>query len=126
MRTTRHGRKSSGFYQLRLIQIIVYIHWCRLYTSGFQLVTIFPILTGYDELPDAAKYATTIGRYHTIVPPINRLSSGRPVSRSYSVMAETPLPQLAGSEEYGPADEHAINTVSEENHPGVYIDLSWR
>lgn len=77
---------------------------------------------------DAGKLVTTIGRYHTIVPPINRIPTpGRPGSRSYSVMAETPLPLLSHDTEHvgGGSSrcdyDHAIDSVTEENYPtGLY------
>ena len=76
-------------------------------------------------LPDTTKGATTIGRYHTIVPPINRPDSTmRPISsRSNSIMAETSIHlNLNTSDEYN-HDDHAINSISEENDPSGMISL---
>ncbi|XP_067947456.1 UBX domain-containing protein 10-like [Watersipora subatra] len=73
----------------------------------------------FDMLPDATKTPNTIGRHHTIVPPIKRpVSEGRPIScRSNSIMAETPIPlNLSASDEFN-NDDHAISSIKEENDP---------
>ena len=76
-------------------------------------------------LPDAKKGATTIGRYHTIVPPINRpQSTMRPISsRPHSIMAEATITlNLRTSDEYN-QDDLAINSISEENDPSGNVNL---
>lgn len=65
------------------------------------------------------KPATTIGRYHTIVPPINH-QAVRPASRSNTVMNETEI--NLKDEVFFRSDisheDHAIHSVTEENDPG--------
>lgn len=70
---------------------------------------------GYEYLPDVVKPVTTIGRYHTIVPPINQLRDNRPVTRSNSVMVETNI----DIESNPTTDDHVIHFISEENDAGM-------
>lgn len=79
-----------------------------------SLIVFFATCQGYEYLPDVTKPVTTIGRYHTIVPPINQPQDDRPVTRSNSVMVEEPI----SIQHNLTHDDHAISSVSEENDPG--------
>lgn len=65
------------------------------------------------------KPLSTIGRYHTIVPPITNANDvqaqSRPTSRSNTVMSEMNIDYFRHT------DEHIIHTVTEENNPSKYL-----